>query len=240
MLNAAVEKRIAEMETICDELPLNVSNGQWSDYALGLLAVMQRVSLALDDFREDAEERFDSMMDAFKNAWITTESGQKVHFNESGEPDKGNPHVLDYIKEAVEKGEKKEKKSNAPVKNVSSSYGSPYPMEEISAEGENKPCKGFSKKGLQIHKHSRHAEQYAHMSDRQYEEHAIKLLQKKCGPDIWGYRSSDGSVCRFNRLTGEYAKGYPGGDIKTCFYPTPPNSSAVNIDVKYARDYFMR
>ena len=33
--------------------------------------------------------------------WITTENGHKVHLNEAGEPDKGNPHVIG----AMEKGE---------------------------------------------------------------------------------------------------------------------------------------
>ena len=26
--------------------------------------------------------------------WVTTDNGHKVHFNEGGEPDKGNPHVI--------------------------------------------------------------------------------------------------------------------------------------------------
>lgn len=26
--------------------------------------------------------------------WVTTENGHKIHINEEGEPDKGNPHVL--------------------------------------------------------------------------------------------------------------------------------------------------
>lgn len=29
-----------------------------------------------------------------KGSWITTENGHKVHLNEEGDPDKGNPHVI--------------------------------------------------------------------------------------------------------------------------------------------------
>lgn len=57
------------------------------------------------------------------------------------------------------------------------------------------------------------------MSIEEYEEHAISLLKKPCGDEIDGYLANDGSVCRFNTTTGEFAKGYPGGYIKTCFNP---------------------
>ena len=30
--------------------------------------------------------------------WITTENGHKVHLNDAGEPDKGNPHVMEAMR----------------------------------------------------------------------------------------------------------------------------------------------
>lgn len=39
--------------------------------------------------REDAED---------DGRWVTTEEGHHVHLNENGEPDKGNPHVLDAMR----------------------------------------------------------------------------------------------------------------------------------------------
>lgn len=42
-------------------------------------------------------ERADAADDD-KGRWITTENGHKVHLNEEGEPDKGNPHVVDKMK----------------------------------------------------------------------------------------------------------------------------------------------
>ena len=107
MLTEFIDKRIKALEDLCDELPLLVSDKPWSSYALGLLEKMQRIAASLADPSEDAN--FDgSMMDAFKDAWITTKNGNKVHFNENGEPDKGKPHVLELIKGAVEKSEAEE------------------------------------------------------------------------------------------------------------------------------------
>ena len=123
--------------------------------------------------------------------------------------------------------------------NVSVKYKSPYPIEQISATGENHPCKGFAPSELKRHKNINHEGQYDNMTDEQYERHAINLLKKKCGKDIFGYRCSDGSVCRFNNLTGEFAKGYPGGYVKTCFYPTKLNPDGTKtFDLEYARAYF--
>lgn len=194
-------------------------------YKQKLLGKLQRASLKLGeiDFREDAKLK--------DIAWITTETGAHVPVKDGkavGGPLKG----MDF--ENAESSQGKAKKG----KNVSETYGSPYPIEEISAEGANKPCTGFTEGGLKRHKESRHKAQYAHMTDEQYQNHAIKMLQKKCGPDILGYRCSDGAICRFNRLTGEFVKGYPGGKVKTCFYPTRLGTDPAKIDVEYANRYF--
>lgn len=213
---------------ICEAMKALPSNDSaFSDYWDLLLGKLQRLSLqiGLDDEREDAK-----LSDV---AWITVKGTHT--------PLKDGVAVGGPLEGSDFSDAEQEKAQGGTVtgKNISKNYGSPYPIEEISAEGENKPCKGFTKRNLRIHKDKRHPEQYAHMTDAQYEEHAKKLLQKKCGPDILGYRCADGSVCRFNRLTGEYAKGYPGGNIKSCFFPTKIDSTdRTKIDLDFARRYF--
>ena len=210
---------------ICEVLKVLSNDSTFKSYRDKLFAKLQRLALDLGEFqfREDAK-----LMDV---AFITTENGVHVPIKE-GKAVGGPLEGMDFSKAESSEGK---------GKNVSGHYSSPYPIEEISARGVNKPCKGFSEKGLKKHKESRHKEQYAHLTDEQYEKRAIRLLSKKCGEHIDGYRCSDGAVCRFNKLTGEYAKGYPGGDIKTCFYPTDPKSEdRTKIDLDYARRYFDR
>lgn len=38
-----------------------------------------------------------------KGSWITTENGHKVHLNEEGQPDKGNPHVIEKMESKTSK-----------------------------------------------------------------------------------------------------------------------------------------
>ena len=50
---------------------------------------------AVEQYRERKRNRLNARLDAEEDGqWITTESGQKVHLNEEGEPDKGNTHVV--------------------------------------------------------------------------------------------------------------------------------------------------
>jgi len=48
--------------------------------------------------------------------WITTENGHRVHLNEEGEPDKGNPHVVDKMTDGKHSGKEKEKGHSKSVK----------------------------------------------------------------------------------------------------------------------------
>ena len=48
--------------------------------------------------------------------------------------------------------------------------------------------------------------------------------------------SEDGAVCRFNRSTGEYAKGIPGGKLITCMAAkVNPKTGEANLEssIKY-------
>lgn len=211
---------------VCEVLKVLPNDSTFKSYKRKLFAVLQRAAIVLGayGYHEDAK-----LSDV---AFITLENGTHVPIKDGkavGGPVKGMDFSQAKSSDGSESG-----------KNVSKHYGSPYPIEEISARGENKPCKGFNVKSLKRHKNSRHREQYAHLTDEEYEKRAIKLLKKKCGEHIDGYRCADGAICRFNKLTGEYAKGYPGGDVKTCFYPTAPGADVTKIDLDYAQRYFER
>lgn len=53
----------------------------------------------VDHYRQRRFRRLMSRLDAAedKGHWITTENGHKVHLNEEGTPDKGNPHVIEKM-----------------------------------------------------------------------------------------------------------------------------------------------
>jgi len=263
MLSKQAERQVDEMVAISEELGAIVPNRGWTPYARKILLRLQELSITLfgsSEVREDAS--IGEILSAKKNAalpddlteqektqgyYFRTVNGNNIKFSsETGLPVDGQPKALgasdiqEMVENALASLEAKRDKGTSDDSDHSGRYSSSYPLEQISAEGENFPCKGFTENNLRVHKDQRHPEQYANMTDQEYEEHAKKLLMKKCGPDIWGYRCADGSVCRFNRLTGEYAKGYPGGNIKTCFYPTPLNAEdPTDIDLEFARKYFM-
>ena len=51
----------------------------------------------LDAFKERRQKRLDDEDD--EGRWITTENNHKVHLNEEGKPDKGNPNVVSVMKD---------------------------------------------------------------------------------------------------------------------------------------------
>ena len=53
---------------------------------------------SVEKYKKRRDERIKSRMDADSGRWVTTENDHKIHFNESGEPDKGNPHVIAAMK----------------------------------------------------------------------------------------------------------------------------------------------
>lgn len=50
------------------------------------------------EFRKRRAARLDAKKDDEEGRWVTTENNHKVHINEEGEPDKGNPHVIDAMR----------------------------------------------------------------------------------------------------------------------------------------------
>lgn len=105
MLSEIIEKRIDEISSISDELSYILPRKGWTEYAISLFNKMQKLS---DDLDEEVRE--DGMIDALKNAWITTENNHKIHIGDDGNPDKGNPHVLEAIEGALKSTEAKQRK----------------------------------------------------------------------------------------------------------------------------------
>ena len=65
MLSGIVEKRINEISIIADELSHILPRDGWSDYAVNLLAKLQRLAVVLDDEEDGAEDRLDEMLSGF-------------------------------------------------------------------------------------------------------------------------------------------------------------------------------
>lgn len=108
-----------------------------------------------------------------------------------------------------------------------------------SARGANPKCTGFANKKL-LSKHvKRHGQEYPNMSATEYTEHAKEFLSQPCSDNVDGYVTSKGEVVRFNRTTGEYAKGVPGGRIVTC-YIAKHSVKDGGANLELANDYFDR
>ncbi len=105
------------------------------------------------------------------------------------------------------------------------------------AHGENIPCVGFEHKKTLAWKRKKHGGMYSNMTDGEYETHAINFLKQKCGGTIDGYLDKDGAICRFDTKTGEFAKGFPGGYVKTCFNPGYSERSR-SFSLERAQRYF--
>ena len=106
-----------------------------------------------------------------------------------------------------------------------------------SARGSNPRCTGFAtEKLLRVHL-KRHLQEYPELDEKGYIEHAKDFLAQPCSEDIDGYLTKDGEIVRFNRKTGEYAKGIPGGRIVTC-YIVRYNSVTGKARLEAANRYF--
>lgn len=111
-----------------------------------------------------------------------------------------------------------------------------------SPTGANKPPKGFAsskkaKEHFEKHTARDNANLYKGMTQKEYVEHAKSLLSQPCGGDIDGFATKDGKVVRFNKSTGEYASGYPNGNIKTCMV-AKVNKQTGEPNLEAARNYF--
>lgn len=105
----------------------------------------------------------------------------------------------------------------------------------VSSRGKNEPCIAFEEGRLKSH-HNKHGKEVNAKDENDYFKKGRDFLKQPCGGNIDGYSTKDGLVCRFNRKTGEYAKGQPGGYLKTYFkarYNEKTGKSNINAANKY-------
>ena len=114
------------------------------------------------------------------------------------------------------------KKINNKSIDNSNSGGIMKSSSKISATGENKFERGFSKKNLDKHwdGSSSHKDQYKNMTKKQYSERALELIQKPVGGDIKGYKNNLGEIVRYDVKNNDFVKGNPAKGIKTMFKPS--------------------
>ena len=114
------------------------------------------------------------------------------------------------------------KKINNKSIDNSNSGGIMKSSSKISATGENKFERGFSKKNLDKHwdGSSSHKDQYKNMTKKQYSERALELIQKPVGGDIKGYKNNLDEIVRYDVKNNDFVKGNPAKGIKTMFKPS--------------------
>jgi hypothetical protein len=110
---------------------------------------------------------------------------------------------------------------------------------QASARGENVECVGFANDKKQAEHIRKHLKEFPGMSGNDYVTHAKQFLSQPCSETVDGYLTKDGEVVRFDRTTGEYAKGTPGGALKTCFL-AKYNRSTGKVNLKAANNYFAK
>lgn len=134
MLSKTEEQRINMMIALASEIGELVPEQGWTQHAVDMVDELESLYKNLEDAEVEGAaagqvfsdtvnagaEREDGMFEAFRDAWITTENGHKIHIGDDGDPDKGNPNVLNAIikgaidqKETAEAKEKAEKENRA-------------------------------------------------------------------------------------------------------------------------------
>lgn len=167
-----------------------------------------------------------------KNDSVDENNSSTIPFISENPIDKSAFSDIIKSKEITEDGAPKGNKNAAGKHNMSSS------------KGKNDPPKSFAsaqlaKRHFRDHAQRDNANLYRGMTQEQYIEHAKDFLSQPCEGDVVGYRTKDGKVCRFNQVTGEYASGYPGGDIKTCMV-VKCNRKTGEPDIEKAKEYFKK
>ncbi len=106
-----------------------------------------------------------------------------------------------------------------------------------SPDGKNEACIGFASPEKFKRHAQKHGPEFGEISAEEYQQRGIDFLKQPCGGDIDGYATSDGKVVRFNRVTTEYASGYPGGVITT-YMRAKFNTKKGQPNVDLANAYF--
>lgn len=107
---------------------------------------------------------------------------------------------------------------------------------KVSARGKNKRCTGF-KTPQKLQEHwDKHASEFPGCKNKyEYKKKGLDFLMQECNEDVDGYKTENGEVARFNRKTGEFAKGIPGKALITYYVAKMENGKP---DLKKANSYF--
>lgn len=109
-----------------------------------------------------------------------------------------------------------------------------------SGNGYNVPCKGFKNKTKLKDHFIRHGLlEFRINSPKDYEKQGIKFLAQPCKGDVVGYITEDGKINRFNKVTTEYATGYPNGQLCT-YMLAKYNKKSGKIEPKKALAYYKK
>ena len=84
-------------------------------------------------------------------------------------------------------------------------HGEQYRLRKAGI-GINKFIIGFNDKNLKSH-FRKHRKEYPGLSEQDYNNTALELIQKPCGADVRGYVRENGQIVRYNRITGDYVIG---------------------------------
>ena len=106
-----------------------------------------------------------------------------------------------------------------------------------SSRGENPKCKGFADSKKRKAHINKHLKEYPEMDAKGYVQHAKDFISQPCSDKVDGYATAEGEVVRFDRTTGEYGKGVPGGKIVTC-YIAKFNAKTGKSNLDLANKYF--
>ncbi len=162
--------------------------------------------------------------------WKTI-NGQHVNIGKNGELISGNPKVMGKGKRGNPKATGKEKDSNK-EKNKSSKK-EPKALKETAENGNIASAKGanefsvkkfVNKQKLNNHWENGRTHKNEYIPDgittkEQYEKRAVELIQMPCGGNIYGYKTKDGKLCRYDAEKNDYVAGRPDKGIYTMFKP---------------------
>ncbi|MCI1959691.1 MAG: minor capsid protein [Clostridia bacterium] len=108
------------------------------------------------------------------------------------------------------------------AKGLSMELNNSQDSDKIKATGENIFKNGFTEKALKRHI-EKHLNEYDKMTPKEYNDYALNLIQQAVSDDIYGYKTSEGTIVRYRKSTNDFVKGYPDTGIATMFKPKGNN-----------------
>ena len=162
-----------------------------------------------------------------EDQWITTKSGKHIEIGENGELLKGYPaSICGKNKITSKKFSEKEKQNKSSEKKKKPLKESENGGNIASAKGVNNlEVKGFkNKQHLNNHWQNgrTHQEEYAKdgiTTKEQYAKRAVELAEMPVGNGIFGYKTKEGYICRYDSSKNDYVKADIKKGIRTMFKP---------------------